>query len=54
MYYFLTRIIQPLLVAPEQPSYDHPLNEVAKRIARGLPDLGEMGQLAGFILRKRP
>jgi ubiquinone/menaquinone biosynthesis C-methylase UbiE len=54
MYYFLTRIVQPLLVAPEQPSYDHLLNEVAKRIARELPDLGEMGQLAGFILRKRP
>ena len=53
MYYFLTRIVQPLLVAPEQPSYDHPLNEIAKRIAREIPDLGEMGQLAGFILRKR-
>ena len=54
MYYFLTRIVQPLLVAPEQPSYDHPLNEVAKQIAREIPDIGQMGQLAGFVLRKRP
>lgn len=53
MYYFLTRIVQPLLVAPEAPSYDHPLNEVAKRIARVVPDLEQMGQLAGFVLRKR-
>ena len=33
MYYFLTRIVQPLLVAPDQPRYDHRLNEVAKHIA---------------------
>ena len=54
MYYFLTRIVQPLLVAPDSPTYDHPLNEIAKRIARSVPDFEQMGQLAGFILRKRP
>ncbi|MFL6013608.1 MAG: class I SAM-dependent methyltransferase [Gaiellaceae bacterium] len=54
MYYFLTRIVQPLLVAPEAPTYDHPLNEVAKRLARRLPDFEHMGQLVGFVLRKRP
>lgn len=54
MYYFLTRIVQPLLVAPDRPSYDHPLNEVARKIDRLVPDFGELGHLAGFILRKRP
>jgi len=54
MYYFLTRIVQPLLVAPEQPSYGHKLNEVAKMIARQIPDLNELGHLVGFALRKRP
>jgi ubiquinone/menaquinone biosynthesis C-methylase UbiE len=54
MYYFLTRIVQPLLVAPDPPSYDHRLNEVAKRIAEVMPDLEGMGHLAGFVLRKRP
>jgi ubiquinone/menaquinone biosynthesis C-methylase UbiE len=54
MYYFLTRIVQPLLVAPDPPRYDHPINEVAKAIARRVPDLEQMGQLTGFILRKRP
>jgi ubiquinone/menaquinone biosynthesis C-methylase UbiE len=53
MYYFLTRIVQPLLVAPEAPSYDHPLNAVARDIARAIPDLDRMGHLTGFVLRKR-
>jgi ubiquinone/menaquinone biosynthesis C-methylase UbiE len=54
MYYFLTRIVQPLLVAPDPPSYDHPLNEVAKQIARVIPDFEGLGHLTGFVLRKRP
>jgi ubiquinone/menaquinone biosynthesis C-methylase UbiE len=54
MYYFLTRIVQPLLVAPDPPRYDHPLNAVAKTIARAIPDLEHMGQLTGFVLRKHP
>jgi ubiquinone/menaquinone biosynthesis C-methylase UbiE len=53
MYYFLTRIVQPLLVAPDPPSYDHPINDVAKAIARVVPDFEHMGQLTGFILRRR-
>jgi ubiquinone/menaquinone biosynthesis C-methylase UbiE len=54
MYYFLTRIVQPLLVAPESPRYDHKLNEVAKQIARVLPDFEGIGHLVAFALRKRP
>jgi ubiquinone/menaquinone biosynthesis C-methylase UbiE len=53
MYYFLTRIVQPLLVAPDPPRYDHPVNAVAKTIARAFPDFEHMGQLTGFVLRKR-
>lgn len=53
MYYFLTRIVQPLLVAPDSPSYDHELNAVARQIARIFPDLEHMGHLVGFVLRKR-
>jgi ubiquinone/menaquinone biosynthesis C-methylase UbiE len=54
MYYFLTRIVQPLLVAPDPPSYDHELNTIARDIARVFPDLEHMGHLVGFVLRKRP
>lgn len=53
MYYFLTRIIQPLLVAPEAPSYDHRLNHVAREIAKLVPDFEQIGHLRGFILRKK-
>lgn len=52
MYYFLTRIVQPLLVAPDAPRYDHPLNEVAKNIAKLVPDLDGLGHLVGFALQK--
>lgn len=53
MYYFLTRIVQPLLVAPDKPNYDHPLNAVAQQIARIVPDFENMGHLVGFAWRKR-
>jgi ubiquinone/menaquinone biosynthesis C-methylase UbiE len=53
MYYFLTRIVQPLLVAPEKPSYDHKLNEIARRIAQIFPDFEGVGHLVTFIFTKR-
>ncbi len=53
MYYFLTRIVQPLLVAPGRPSYDHKLNEVAREIAKIVPDFEGLGHLVGFVLSKR-
>jgi ubiquinone/menaquinone biosynthesis C-methylase UbiE len=34
MYYFISRIIQPLFVAPESPSFDHSLNKIAADISR--------------------
>lgn len=53
MYYFLTRIVQPLLVAPEKPRYDHKLNLVAREIARLIPDFEGLGHLVAFVLVKR-
>ncbi len=53
MYYFLTRIVQPLLVAPEQPTYDHKINEVAMNIAKLFPDFNDIGHISSFILQKR-
>jgi ubiquinone/menaquinone biosynthesis C-methylase UbiE len=53
MYYFLTRVVQPLLVSPGKPSYDHKINSVAREIARFMPDLDGMGHLVGFALTKR-
>jgi ubiquinone/menaquinone biosynthesis C-methylase UbiE len=53
MYYFLTRVIQPLLVAPDQPRYDHKLNAVAREVARVIPDFEGLGHLVTFALSKR-
>jgi ubiquinone/menaquinone biosynthesis C-methylase UbiE len=54
MYYFLTRIVQPLLVAPESPRYDHKLNQIAREIARVVPDFQGMGHLVAFVFAKQP
>ncbi|TND05924.1 MAG: hypothetical protein FD123_3615 [Bacteroidetes bacterium] len=53
MYYFLTRVVQPLLVAPEKPSYSHKLNEIAELIAREYPDFEGLGHLVAFVYSKR-
>lgn len=53
MYYFLTRIVQPLLVAPDKPSYSHKLNQVAREIARIIPDFDGLGHLVAFVFSKR-
>lgn len=52
MYYFLTRIVQPLFVAPDKPRYDHKLNEIAKKISKIIPDFDRIGHLVGFSFRK--
>lgn len=52
MYYFLTRIIQPLLVAPEKPRYDHKLNQVARLVANIIPDFDGIGHLVAFCFKK--
>lgn len=53
MYYFLTRIVQPLFVAPDKPRYDHKLNDIAREIARVFPDFEGLGHLVAFIFSKR-
>jgi ubiquinone/menaquinone biosynthesis C-methylase UbiE len=53
MYYFLTRVVQPLLVHPEQPRYDHKLNAIAREIAKVYPNFENLGHLVAFILTKR-
>lgn len=53
MFYFLTRVVHPLMVAPEQPKYDARINEVAREIARQIPDFQGLGHLVAFVLRKK-
>jgi ubiquinone/menaquinone biosynthesis C-methylase UbiE len=52
MYYFLSRVVHPLMVAPEAPSYDAPINTAARQIALVEPDYGGMGHVALWVLRR--
>ena len=53
MYYFIGRVIHPLLVAPEEPKYDNPINRVAYQIAQKIPNFRDMGALVFYRLRKK-
>lgn len=50
MYYFISRVIHPLLVSPGQPRYDAKINEIARKIAELEPDYKQMGHILGYIL----
>jgi len=52
MYYLLSRIVHPLLVAPEQPQYNAKINEIARLIADKIPDFKNIGHVALFVFRK--
>jgi ubiquinone/menaquinone biosynthesis C-methylase UbiE len=52
MYYFISRIIHPLLVAPEKPKYSNKINEIARDVARVIPNYENAGHLVCFALKK--
>jgi len=53
MYFFISRVIHPLIVAPEEPRFDSKINEVARKIALELDtDYDQLGHSAFFVLRK--
>lgn len=52
MYYFISRVVHPLLVSPDQPKYDAPINAVARKICLEDPDYEGVGHVALFILRR--
>lgn len=53
MFYFISRIIHPLMVAPDEPQYDAKINEVAKQIALEIPNYNDIGHLIFLTLQKR-
>jgi hypothetical protein len=52
MYYFISRVIHPLLVAPGQPKYDATINAVARRICTQIPNYEDLGHVALFVFRR--
>jgi SAM-dependent methyltransferase len=51
-YYFISRVIHPLLVAPAEPQYDAKINAVARQICGHIPNFGDLGHVALFILKR--
>lgn len=52
MYYFISRVIHPLLVAPHKPKFSAKINKIALEIAKEIPDWNGIGHLTAFILKK--
>jgi len=52
MYYLISRVIHPLLVAPDSPKFDSRINEVARKLASHIPDYQKLGHVRGLVLKK--
>jgi ubiquinone/menaquinone biosynthesis C-methylase UbiE len=52
-YYLISRVVHPLLVHPEQPRFDAPINAIARKVAEVLPDVGRLGHVTGYKLIAR-
>jgi len=53
VYDLVARVVHPLLVAPEPPRYEAPINEIAARLALALPALPEIGRVLFLVLERR-
>jgi ubiquinone/menaquinone biosynthesis C-methylase UbiE len=49
-YYLISRVVHPLLVFPDQPRFDAPINAIARKVAEILPDIGRLGHVTGYKL----
>jgi ubiquinone/menaquinone biosynthesis C-methylase UbiE len=52
LYDLISRVAHPLMVAPEGPSYDAPINAVAADLALELEGFNEISRLGLIVLRK--
>ena len=51
-YYLISRVVHPLLVAPEPPQFDASINVIARKIAETIPDTGQLGHCVLYVLKK--
>jgi SAM-dependent methyltransferase len=52
-YDFISRVVHPLVVAPEAPRYDARINQVAAKLACHLQEFGEISRILFLVLRKK-
>jgi ubiquinone/menaquinone biosynthesis C-methylase UbiE len=53
IYDFLSRVVHPLLVAPKEPGYEDPINEIAARLSVETEGLGSISRVLFLVLRKK-
>lgn len=53
MYDFVSRVIHPLLVAPEEPKYDSRINEIGAKISLEVGGFEYLSRVLFLVLRKR-
>lgn len=51
-YFLISRVVHPLLVAPQEPKWSADINRVAREIAKENPDHATLGHLVGYVLLK--
>jgi len=52
-YYLISRVVHPLLVAPNPPRYDAKINKIARQVALIDQDHNQLGHIVGYVLKAR-
>ena len=52
-FFLITRVLHPLLVAPKAPSFDAPINDLARKLQMPTPMLPGFGSNVLWVLEKR-
>lgn len=52
-YYFISRVVHPLLVLPDEPKFEAKINEVARRIAFDISNLDDISINKLYVLSKK-
>lgn len=53
VYDFISRVVHPLLVSPEEPKYDAKINEIAARLALETQEFGDISRVMFLVLSKK-
>lgn len=51
-YYFISRVVHPLMVAPDEPKFEAKINEVARRMATDIPSFDDISINKLYVLSK--
>lgn len=51
-YYFISRVVHPLMVLPDEPKFEAKINEVARRIAADIPGFDDISINKLYVLSK--